>query len=115
MSECRSADGDKPGAGHRAPLVELEHLPLVLAFARAVLLAADQQHHAVVTLELGQPARRPVIVWQLEVGEWSTGDEIGSHAFLSVDKGKPVDAGGRRDVESATVVVPPRQVVRRFG
>ena len=45
-------DRDDLGERDRAPLVELDHLLLLLALPRTVLAAPEHQHEAVVALEL---------------------------------------------------------------
>ena len=59
--------GDHRGERHRAPTVEAHHLALVLALARAMLAAAEQQDQHAVALQLGQPVQLPVLVRELEV------------------------------------------------
>ena len=53
----------------RAPLVELQHLALVLPLARAVLAAPELEHQRVVALQLGQPVLDSGVVGELEVGQ----------------------------------------------
>ena len=64
------------------------HLALVLALARAVLAAAEQQHHGVVALELRQPARHAVLVGQLEVGQGRAGGQARCSSGVSLWQGR---------------------------
>ena len=110
------------GEGHRAPLVELDHLALVLALARAVLAAAE--HAAPWQLSPCSSDSRcsvAVLVGQLEVGQRRAGLEVLAHGLLLGSRHArdvepdPVDAGQRGDVERAAVGVAPGEVVRVLG
>jgi hypothetical protein len=54
---------------HRAPLVELDHLLLMLVLALAVLASSKQQDHDRVSLEIRQAARNSVLIGKFEIGE----------------------------------------------
>ena len=94
-----------------------QHLALVLALARAVLAAAEHQHHRVVALQLGEPVHRR----RSRRAARSRGDvarasgPCSSVRLLRTLSAQPVDARQRGDVEGAAVVVAPREVVRRLG
>jgi hypothetical protein len=74
--------GDDLGERHRAPLVELDHLLLLLALARAVLAAAEHEDEAVVALQVGEAMQVAVLVGQLEVGQGQAGLEVLAHESL---------------------------------
>src|SRR4051812_37017918 len=74
--------GDDFGEGHRTPPVELDHLLLLLALARAVLAAAEHEDQAVVALQLRQAMKVAVLVGQFEVGQGHAGLEVLAHGLL---------------------------------
>ena len=112
--------GDDLGEGHRAPLVELDHLALLLALARAVLAAAEHEDEAVVALQVRQAMQVAVLVGQLEVGQGHAGLEVLAHGLLLGMHARDVqadavDARECGDVQRAAIGVAPRQVVRVLG
>src|SRR5262245_48281894 len=75
-------DGHELREGHRAPLIELDHLALMLALAWAVLAAAEQQEHGVAALQLGEAPQCASVVGQLEVRQYCSGYEYLAHGLL---------------------------------
>jgi hypothetical protein len=51
----------------------------MLALARAVLAAAEQQDHRILALELGEPVQVAVLIWQFEVGQSHSGLQLCAH------------------------------------
>jgi hypothetical protein len=62
-------DRRHPRESDSRPLVQLDQLTLVLPLTRAVLAAAEHQHHRVVALQAAEPVHDAVLVGQLEVGQ----------------------------------------------
>jgi hypothetical protein len=62
--------------------VELRHLTLLPALARAVLAAPEHQDEAVVALQVRQAVQVAVLVGQLEVGQGPAGLQVLAHASL---------------------------------
>ena len=75
--------------------MELEHLALVLALARAVLAAPEHQHHDVVALQLREPVELAVLVGQLEVGQRRTDLHL-AHGLSLVHSGRMPGISRRR-------------------
>jgi hypothetical protein len=78
--------GDELREGDGAPLVEPEHLALVLPLPRAVLAAPEQHDHHVVALQLGQPEHRSGLVGKLEVREGRSRREAVTHRSSSAGR-----------------------------
>jgi hypothetical protein len=55
----------------------------VLALARAVLAATEQQNHHITALEFRETPQLTVLIGKLEIGEHSSGNEVVAHDLLS--------------------------------
>ena len=76
-------DGHQRGERDRGELLEPEQLLVVLALARAVLAAAELEHHRVVALQLGEPVHDTGVVRQLEVGQHGADGQSVAHGVSS--------------------------------
>jgi hypothetical protein len=75
-------DGHDLGERDRAPLMELDHVPLLPTLARAVFAAPEHEDEAVVALEVGEAVQITVLVGQLEVGQGPAGTQVLAHESL---------------------------------
>jgi hypothetical protein len=62
--------------------VELDHVPLLPALARAVLAAAKHEDEAVVALQVREAMQLAVLVRQLEVGQCRARLQVLAHRSL---------------------------------
>src|SRR6516162_4891279 len=74
---------------HGAPLMERDHLALVLALAGAMLAPAKHQNHEVVTLKLRQASGGSRVVREGEVGEHGSRGEAFAHCVLLTARSSP--------------------------